>query len=128
MTHPRPEPVESRPDPVEGPSDPEDLKIITLARSALARTPTGQGACVRDTDGRTYAGAGVHLEHLRLSAIAVAVAMAVSSGAPGLEAVALAGVDGPTNGDLAIVGDLPGTGVVVWHVDPRGNPQARIEL
>jgi hypothetical protein len=117
MTQPRPEP-----------DDPEDLKIITLARSALARTPTGQGACVRDTDGRTYAGAAVHLEHLSLSAIAVAVAMAVSSGAPGLEAVALAGVDGPTDGDLAIVGDLPGTGVVVWHVDLSGNLQSRIDL
>ena len=39
------------------PDDPEDRKIITLARSALARTGAGQGACVRDTDGRTYAGA-----------------------------------------------------------------------
>ena len=120
--------IDSRPEPVEGPSDPEDDKIITLARSALARTESGQGACVRDTDGRTYAGAGVNLEHLRLSAIAVAVAMAVSSGAPGLEAGALAGVDGPTDGDLAIVGDLPGTGVVVWHVGPRGDVQSRIEL
>jgi hypothetical protein len=117
MTDPRPEPV-----------DPEDLKIITLARSALTRSEAGQGACVRDTDGRTYAGAAVRLEHLELSAIAVAVAMAVSSGAPGLEAVALAGVDGPTDRDLAIVGDLPGTGVVVWHVDPRGDLQSRIEL
>ena len=128
MTQPRREPVGSHPEPVEGPRDPEDVKIITLARSALARTAAGQGACVRDTDGRTYAGAPVHLDHLNLSAIAVAIAMAVSSGAPGLEAVALAGVDGPTDLDLAIVGDLPGTGVVVWHVDPRGNVQSRIEV
>ena len=120
-------PVDPGSEPV-GPSSPEDLKIITLARSALARTEASQGACLRDTDGRTYAGAGVHLEHLELSAIAVAVAMAVSSGASGLEAVALAGADGPTDDDLAIVGDLPGTGVVVWHVDPSGNLQSRIGL
>ncbi len=120
------------------PTDPEDLKIITLARSALARAGSDrnaadsngarQGACVRDTDGRTYAAAGVALAHLKLSAIAVAVAMAVSSGAPGVEAVALAGADGPTEDDLAIVGDLPGRGVVVWHTDPRGAVQSMIEL
>ena len=63
------------------PEDPEDLKLITLARAALARTGARQGAGVRDTDGRAYAAASVHLEHLRLSAIAVAVAMAASSGA-----------------------------------------------
>ena len=114
------------PEPVEGPTVPEDAKIITLARSALARTGAEQGACVRDTDGRTYAGAAVDLPHLRLSAVAVAVAMAVSSSAPGLEAVAVAGTAGPSEDDLAIVGDLPGTDVAVWHVDPRGTVQSKI--
>ena len=107
-------------------TDPEDAKIITLARSALARTGAEQGACIRDTDGRTYAGAAVDLPHLRLSAVAVAVAMAVSSSAPGLEAVAVAGTTGPSEDDLAIVGDLPGTDVAVWHVDPRGTVQSKI--
>ena len=114
--------------PVEGPTDPEDTKILTLARSALARTGAGQGACVRDTDGRTYAAAAVALPHLQLSAVAVAVAMAVSSGAPGLEAVAVAGDAGPTAEDLAVVGDLPGTTVAVWHVDPRGTVQSKTVL
>ena len=69
---------------------------------------------MRDTDGRTYAGASVDLPHLRLSAIAVAIAMAVSSGAPGLEAVALAGEAHPSEEDLALINDLPGDGVAVW--------------
>ena len=115
-------------DAVEGPTDPEDLKIINLARSALARTAAPQGACVRDTDGRTYAATSVHLAHLDLSALAVAVAMAVSSGAAGLEAAALAGENGPSDADLAVLGDLPGSGVVIWHVDLRGTVQARIDL
>jgi hypothetical protein len=110
------------------PINPEDIKIINLARSALARTEARQGACVRDTDGRTYAGASVHLDHLQLTAIQVAVAMAVSSGAPGLEAVALAGETGPSEDDLAAVRDLPGTGVVIWYADPRGSVQSMIEL
>ena len=107
---------------------PEDVKIINLARSALARTSARQGACVRDTDGRSYAAASVALEHLHLSAIQVAVAMAVSSGAPGLEAVAVAGEDGPTEDDLALLRELRGTDVAVWHVDGRGAVRSAIEV
>ena len=110
------------------PTDPEDAKIITLARSALARTGAAEGACVRDTDGRTYAAGSVQLPHLTLSAVAVAVAMAVSSGAAGLEAAALAGTGQPDESDLAVLGDLPGNGVVLWHVDPRGQVQGRVDV
>jgi hypothetical protein len=110
------------------PTDPEDAKIITLARAALARTGAAEGACVRDTDGRTYAAAAVRLPHLQLSAVAVAVAMAVSSGAEGLEAAALAGAGEPAQDDLAVLADLPGTDVVLWHVDPRGAVRGRLDV
>jgi hypothetical protein len=69
--------------------DAEDAKIVTLARSARARTGAREGAAVRDTDGRTYAAATVTLPSLSLSALQVAVAMAVCSGAEGLEAAAV---------------------------------------
>jgi cytidine deaminase len=72
-------------------ADPEDEKLATLARSARARTRAEQGAAVRDTDGRTYVAATVELPSLRLSALQVAVAMAVSSGALGLEAAVVVG-------------------------------------
>jgi hypothetical protein len=107
---------------------PEDAKIITLARSALARTSARQAACVRDTDGRSYAGVSVALQHLNLSAIQVAVAMAVSSGAPGVEAVAVAGADAPSADDLALLRELPGTDVVVWTVDVRGDVRSAVEV
>jgi hypothetical protein len=109
------------------PTDPEDIKIITLARSAMARTQSVQGAGVRDTDGRTYAATTIDLDHLKLSAVQVAIAMAVSSGAPGLEAVAVSG-EAPTADDLAVVSDLRGQGVVVWVTDPRGAVTDRIAL
>lgn len=64
----------------------EDAKLLTLARSAKARTRAAQGAAVRDTDGRTYVATTVSLPSLTLSALQLAVAMAVSSGALGLEA------------------------------------------
>ena len=112
----------------EQPTNPEDAKIITLARSALARTGAAEGACVRDTDGRTYAATSVDLPHLQLPAVSVAVAMAVSSGAEGLEAAAVASATAPDEAALAVVADLPGTGVVVWSVDPQGAVRARIEV
>jgi hypothetical protein len=121
------EPVSIDPGELVQPTDPEDLKIIALARAALARSNTDEAACVRDTDGRTYAGVRVELPHLTLSAISVAVAMAVSSGATPLEAVALAGSDAPDPGDLAILADLGGSAVVVWSVDRAGSVRSRIE-
>lgn len=69
----------------------EDAKLITLARSARARVGMPQAAAVRDLDGRSYAAAEVQLDALQLPAVDLAVAMAVSSGAKGLEAIAVVG-------------------------------------
>src|SRR6476661_10989665 len=71
--------------------DPEDAKIVTLARSARARAGAAEGAAVRDTDGRTYAGATVALPSLQLTALQVAVATAVSAAAAALEAAVIVG-------------------------------------
>jgi cytidine deaminase len=109
------------------PTDPEDLKIINLARATLARSQAREAACVRDSDGRTYTGSSVDLPHLRLSAVAVAIAMAVSSGASGLEAVAIAGESNPTENDLAVIKDLPSEGVLVWIVDQAGSVRSLVE-
>lgn len=97
---------------------PEDQKLVTLARATMARTGAPEGAAVRDLDGRTYAAAAVALEHLRLSALEVCVAMALSSGSRGLEAaVRLGGVGVP---DLRAVHDFAGDDVVVHLGDRRG--------
>ncbi len=110
------------------PEDPDDIKIIALARASRTRTNAAQGACVRDTDGRTYSATSVTLEHLALSAIQVAVAMAVSSGAAGLESVALVARVGPTEADLAVLAELPGVGVKVWVCDWAGTVSSIIDL
>ena len=99
---------------------PEDLKIITLARSTRARVASAEGAAVRDETGRTYAAAAVALPSLQLSALRLAVAMASSSGASTLEAAALVSVaDKPDPGDLAAVRDL-GPEATVFLVGPDG--------
>lgn len=87
--------------------DPEDSKIITLARAARARNGTAEGAAVRDETGRTYTATNVDLPSLKLSAVQVAVAMAVSSGAVSLEAAALVtDAEEPGDPDMAVVQDL----------------------
>jgi cytidine deaminase len=86
--------------------EPEDLKIITLARSARARAEAAEGAAVRDETGRTYVAATVELPSLRLSALQVAVAMAVSSGATELAAAAVVTEGEPGAADIAAVRDL----------------------
>jgi hypothetical protein len=85
--------------------DAEDRKLVTLARSAQARANAAAGAAVRDSDGRTYVAAAVALPTLQLSALQVAVAMAVSSGALGLEAAVVVGAD-PDEAGAAAVRDL----------------------
>ncbi|ADG79357.1 Cytidine deaminase OS=Tsukamurella paurometabola (strain ATCC 8368 / DSM / CCUG 35730 / CIP 100753 / JCM 10117 / KCTC 9821 / NBRC 16120 / NCIMB 702349 /NCTC 13040) OX=521096 GN=Tpau_2759 PE=4 SV=1 [Tsukamurella paurometabola] len=81
----------------------EDRKLMTLARGAMARAGADHGAAVRDLDGRSYAGAPVALAALSLTALQVAVATAVSSGAQGFEAAVLIGeVDGADPGVAAL--------------------------
>lgn len=99
--------------------DPEDAKLVTLARSARARTGAVQGAAVRDADGRTYVAATVDLPSLQLSALQVAVAMAVVSGAPGLEAAVVLGEVADDEAGEAAVRDVSATAPVL-HADPSG--------
>jgi hypothetical protein len=105
--------------------DPEDQKIITLARSSRARVAASEGAAVRDETGRTYTAAAVALPSLRLSALRLAVAMAVSSGAESLEAAALVSDEEPDPGDLSAVRDL-GPSAPIFHAGTDGTLKATL--
>lgn len=93
---------------------PEDEKLVTLARSSRARTRSDRGAAVRDLDGRTYVASSVSLPSLELSALDLAVAMAVSSGATGLEAGAVVSDRDEEIVDLNTVRELGGEDVPVY--------------
>jgi cytidine deaminase len=97
--------------------DPEDAKLITLARSARARTGAAEGAAVRDDTGRTYVATSVDLPSLQLTALQAAVTAAVSSGVRTLEAAAV--VTDLLEVDRSIVDDLTPTAPVLV-ADPKG--------
>ena len=112
----------------EGELGPEDQKIITLARSARARVGSAEGAAVRDETGRTYAAAAVALPSVRLSALTLAVAMAVSSGAVALEAAALVSDGpGPAAEDIGAVKDV-GDGALIIHAGSDGTVRETLRL
>ena len=73
--------------------DPEDQKLVTLARAAIGRALVSTwhpaGAAVRDDMGRTYAAATVEMDGASVTALQLAVASAVSSGARSFEAAAI---------------------------------------
>ena len=109
-------------------TDAEDTKLVTLARSTRARTRAAEGACVRDQDGRTYAGATVDLPTLQLTAVQVAVAMAVTSGARSLEAVVVLGEAAVVHeADLSVVRDLSGAVVAEHLAAPDGTLVVSVE-
>jgi cytidine deaminase len=69
----------------------EDQKLVTLAKGARARIGSKAGACVRDSDGRTYSGAAVSYAGNDFKALDLAVASALAAGAAKLEAVCVLG-------------------------------------
>ncbi len=101
-------------------SNPEDAKLVVLARATRARTGAVQGAALRDLDGRTYAGATVDLPTLKVSALAVCISMAISSGSRGAEAAVVLGVDDLEPADLQALREFAGEGIPVHFGAPSG--------
>jgi hypothetical protein len=98
-----------------------------LARAARARNAVAEGAAVRDETGRTYVASSVQLPSLTLSALQLAVAMAVAGGARGLEAAAVVtDAAAPAAADLTAVRDLGGVAVPVFLAAPDGAVRLRV--
>lgn len=99
----------------------DDAKLLTLARSARARTGAAEAAAVRDDIGRTYVASSVALPSLHLSAVQAVVAAAVSSGSVRLDAVAVVSTaDELPDGDRAVLADVSVTTVLLAGPDGVG--------
>jgi hypothetical protein len=97
----------------------EDAKLVTLARATRARTRAAEGAAVRDSDGRTYAACTVALDTVDLTALQLAVAMALSSGVKGLEAAAVV-TDSVDSVDVNVVRHFAGAAIPVVVANGTG--------
>ena len=98
----------------------EDAKLVTLARGARGRVGAARGAAVRDETGRTYSAADVALPSLVISALQLAVAQAVGSGARGAEAAVGIGDDPADDDGRRALAELGGADVKVHLCAPDG--------
>ena len=105
--------------------DAEDAKLVTLARGARSRIGAQSGAALRDETGRTYSSANVDLPSVRLSALVLVVAQAAASGARGIEAAVVVGIEA-SDDDVVAVRDLGGAGVPVLVCSTDGSITARV--
>ena len=77
-------------------NNPEDIKLVTLATSTLARSGAAQAAALRDTTGRTYVAINVTSPSLNLDAFEAVLTVALASGISGIESVVACGTQ-PAN-------------------------------
>ena len=105
--------------------DPEDSKLVTLARAALGRalvtTLPPAGAAVRDDMGRTYAAASVEVDGARVTALQLAVASAISSGARRFEAAAVVSSDDTPDEEGVSALNAFGPGPALIRARPDGS-------
>ncbi|MEY3578709.1 MAG: hypothetical protein RIS49_687 [Actinomycetota bacterium] len=87
-------------------NNPEDLKLVTLATSTLARSKATSAAALRDTTGRTYVAINVVAPSLNLDALQAVLTVALASGISGIESV-------------VAVGDKPASGKVITEFAPQ---------
>lgn len=114
---------EARPDAPAGyGSDPDWAKLIVLARSARARVGAREGAAVRDETGRTHAAVCVGLDSLKLSALQLAVANSIATGARGIEAAVVVGQAEPDSADEAVVKEIATDAAELLLCAPDGTP------
>jgi hypothetical protein len=96
----------------------EDTKLVTLAKGARGRVGAPDGAAIRDETGRTYSAASVNLPSLSLTAIELAIASAVSSGARGLECVvAVRDLHAVTESEEHLIRHLGGATLLICQPD-----------
>lgn len=97
----------------------EDIKLQTLATSSLQRNNAGQSAALRDGTGRTHVGNSISLASMKLDALHVALAMALSSGADQIEAAVVVGAQ-PNESAVLDIRELSPR-AAIWYVHADGS-------
>jgi len=97
-------------------NNPEDVKLVTLATSTLARSGAQQAAALRDNTGRTYVAINVTSPSLNLDAFEAVLTVALASGITGIESVVATG-SLPAN--TKVIKDFAPT-ATIFYIDSDG--------
>ncbi len=100
----------------------EDVKLHTLAKAARQRNNAAQTAALRDGTGRTHVGNSINLNSLKLDALQVALAMALSSGTDQIEAAVVVG-DKPSEPALLNIREISSK-AAIWYAKDDGSIQS----
>jgi hypothetical protein len=76
-------------------NNPEDLKLLTLAKSTMARSNSNSAAALRDNTGRTYVAVPVKSGVFEIDSLLAVLVVAKASGISGIEAIVIAGQVAP---------------------------------
>ncbi len=83
-------------------NNPEDLKLLTLAKSTMARSSSESAAALRDNTGRTYVAIAVASGSFEVDALLAVLTVAKASSIRGIEAVVVCGLL-PTENSVSII-------------------------
>lgn len=83
-------------------NNPEDLKLLTLAKSTMVRSNSISAAALRDNTGRTYVAVPVKSGDFEIDSLLSVLVVAKASGITGIEAIVIAGEAAPAS-SIAII-------------------------
>lgn len=83
-------------------NNPEDLKLLTLAKSTMARSNSNSAAALRDATGRTYVAIPVSSGEFVVDSLLAVLVVAKASSITGIEAVVICGQE-PNPASISVI-------------------------
>ena len=83
-------------------NNPEDLKLLTLAKSTMARSNSKSAAALRDNTGRTYVAIPVKSGDFEVNSLIAVLVVAKASSINGIEAIVVCGQE-PSASSISVI-------------------------
>ena len=83
-------------------NNPEDLKLLTLAKSTMARSNSKSAAALRDNTGRTYVAIPVKSGEFEVDSLLAVLVVAKASSISGIEAIVVCGLE-PATSSISVI-------------------------
>jgi len=83
-------------------NNPEDLKLLKLAKSTMARSNSNSASALRDSTGRTYVAIEVVSGEFQVDSLLAVLVVAKASSINGIEAIVISGQQ-PVASSIAVI-------------------------